>query len=38
LSCQGTKTGEQENGVRADSLWRAVLGVEKTVIEEVTFE
>jgi transposase len=38
LSCQGTKTGEQENGVRADSLWRAVLGVEKTVIEEVTFD
>jgi len=28
----------QENGVRADSLWRAVLGVEKTVIEDVWFD
>jgi len=24
----------RENGVRANSLWRAVLGAEKTVIEE----
>jgi transposase len=28
----------QENGVRADSLWRAVLGVDKTVIEDVWFD
>jgi transposase len=28
----------QENGVRADSLWRAVFGVEETVIEDVEFD
>jgi len=28
----------QENGVRANSLWRAVLGAEETVIEDVRFD
>jgi len=28
----------QENGVRANNLWRAVLDAEKTVIEDVRFD
>ena len=28
----------QENGVRDVSLWRCVLGIEKTVIEQVEFD
>jgi transposase len=33
-----SRNREQENGVRENSLWRAVFGVEKTVIEDVEFD
>src|SRR6476660_2643575 len=38
LSCRDIRNRGQENGVRSDSLWRAVLGVEQTVIEDVEFD
>ena len=34
-SCLGPGTSEAENGVRDVSLWGALLGVEKTVIERI---
>jgi len=36
-SCLGPGTSEAENGVRDFSLWGALLGVEKTVIERIEF-
>ena len=37
-SCLGPGTSDAENGVRDVSLWGALLGVEKTVIERVEFD
>ncbi len=37
-SCLGPGTSEAENGVRDVSLWGALLGVEKTVIERIEFD
>jgi len=37
-SCLGPGTSEAENGVRDVSLWGALLGVEKTVIERIEYD